>query len=157
MSPHGEIASPWGEDNIPAVVQTITAKQITEQVNASNAVETLRYLPSIEIVEKFPGDRFQDIQGRTTGPFQPAVFLVARGQTSRLGGTSIRPKPGQDDSRYVLTPFGPDRESHGYLIFNCSRKGGQEASIISDPPDPDEAIYSLVTSCFCVGYVSCDH
>lgn len=82
-------------DNIPAVVQTITAKQITEQVNASNAVETLRYLPSIEIVEKFPGDRFQDIQGRTTGPFQPMHNLVyADGilLSALLGNSSFTPR-----------------------------------------------------------------
>lgn len=82
-------------DNIPAVVQTITAKQIAEQVNASNAVETLRYLPSIEIVEKFPGDRFQDIQGRTTGPFQPMHNLVyADGilLSALLGNSSFTPR-----------------------------------------------------------------
>ncbi|KAF0208342.1 MAG: hypothetical protein FD139_3605 [Methylocystaceae bacterium] len=99
MSPHGEIASPWGEDNIPAVVQTITAKQITEQVNASNAVETLRYLPSIEIVEKFPGDRFQDIRAARPGPSSPPyswspggrpaasaarLFDQSRGKTTRV-------------------------------------------------------------------------
>jgi iron complex outermembrane receptor protein len=82
-------------DNIPAVVQTITAKQITEQVNASNAVETLRYLPSIEIVEKFPGDNFQDIQGRTTGPFQPMhnlVYVDGILLSALLGGSSFTPR-----------------------------------------------------------------
>lgn len=82
-------------NNIPAVVQTITAKQIAEQVNASNAVETLRYLPSIEIVEKFPGDRFQDIQGRTTGPFQPMhnlVYVDGILLSALLGNSSFTPR-----------------------------------------------------------------
>lgn len=82
-------------DNIPAVVHTVTAKQIQEQVNASNAVETLRYLPSIEVIEKFPGDRFQDIQGRTTGPFQPMHNLVyADGilLSALLGGSGFTPR-----------------------------------------------------------------
>jgi iron complex outermembrane receptor protein len=82
-------------DNIPSVVQTISAKQITEQVNASNAVETLRYLPSIEIVEKFPGDRFQDIQGRTIGPFQPMhnlVYVDGIPLSALLGGSSFTPR-----------------------------------------------------------------
>jgi iron complex outermembrane receptor protein len=58
-------------------------------------VETLRYLPSIEIVEKFPGDRFQDIQGRTTGPFQPMHNLVyADGilLSALLGNSSFTPR-----------------------------------------------------------------
>ncbi len=81
--------------NIPAVVHTITAKQIEEQVNASNAVETLRSFPSVEVIEKFPGDRFQDIQGRTTGPFQPMHNLVyADGilLSALLGGSSFTPR-----------------------------------------------------------------
>lgn len=77
-------------DNIPAVVQTITAKQIEEQVNATTAIETLRYLPSMDISAKFPGDRFQSMTGRAIGPFEPQRALVYKDGIllSALFGTS---------------------------------------------------------------------
>ena len=46
-----------------------TGQRLQRRGNAQN-------LPSIEVIEKFPGDRFQDIQGRTTGPFQPMHNLA---------------------------------------------------------------------------------
>jgi len=77
-------------DNIPAVVQTVTAKKIQEQVNATTAIETLRYLPSLDMSAKFPGDRFQSMTGRTIGPFEPQRQLVYKDGMliSALFGTS---------------------------------------------------------------------
>ena len=58
---------------------------------------------------------------------------------------------------YIFTPFATDRESDGYLIFDCSGCEDGSASIMSDQVDPDEAIYAIMTSCFYVGYVRRDH
>jgi hypothetical protein len=50
-----------------------------------------------------------------------------------------------------------DRDSDGYLIFDCSGCEDGSASILSDQVDTDEAIYAIMTSCFYVGYVRPGH
>jgi len=62
--------------NIPAVVQSVTAEQIKTQINAVTAAETLKYLPSIEVRERFIGDRNATISARTTGTNAGALSLV---------------------------------------------------------------------------------
>lgn len=77
-------------DHIPAVVHTLTAAKIEETVNATTAIEMLRYAPSLDMSAKFPGDRFQSMSGRTTGPFEPQRQLVYKDGMliSALFGTS---------------------------------------------------------------------
>ncbi|HEY8063768.1 MAG TPA: Plug domain-containing protein, partial [Methylosinus sp.] len=77
-------------DNIPAVVHTVTAAKIAETVNATTAIEMLRYAPSLDMSAKFPGDRYQSLTGRTIGPFEPQRQLVYKDGMliSALFGTS---------------------------------------------------------------------
>lgn len=58
---------------------------------------------------------------------------------------------------YIFTPFAADRDSDGYLIFDCSGCEDGSASIMSDQVDTDEAIYAIMTSCSYVGYVRRGH
>ena len=77
-------------DNIPAFVHTVTAQKIEETVNATTAIEMLRYAPSLDMSAKFPGDRYQSMTGRTIGPFEPQRQLVYKDGMliSALFGTS---------------------------------------------------------------------
>ncbi len=63
-------------DNIPAVVETVTQKDIREKINAVTAVETVRYAPSIDIRERFVGDRNPMIGWRTVTQDTPAQSMV---------------------------------------------------------------------------------
>ncbi|TLG79319.1 hypothetical protein [Methylocystis sp. B8] len=59
---------------------------------------------------------------------------------------------------YIFTPFASDQDSDGYLIFDCSGcKDAPAPPIASETPEPDETIYSIMTSCFYVGYIRRDH
>ena len=64
---------------------------------------------------------------------------------------------GKTAGEYIFTPFAADRDSDGYLIFDCSGCEDGSASIMSDQVDTDEAIYAIMTSCFYVGYVRRGH
>ena len=80
--------------------------------------------------------------------------------TAGLAATAARlldQSLGKTARDYIFTPFAADRESDGYLIFDCSGCEDGSASIMSDQVDPDEAIYAIMTSCFYVGYVRPDH
>ena len=63
-------------DNIPATVETVTAKQISEQINAVTAAEVVKYLPSIDIRERFYGDQNPMIGFRTVTQDTPAQSLI---------------------------------------------------------------------------------
>jgi iron complex outermembrane recepter protein len=63
-------------DNIPATVETVTAKQINEQINAITAAEVVKYLPSIDIRERFYGDQNPMIGFRTVTQDTPAQSLI---------------------------------------------------------------------------------
>ena len=60
----------------PAVVVSETAAQIDATVNAMTAGEALKYLPSIEVRERYIGDRNGIISTRTTGTVSSAESLV---------------------------------------------------------------------------------
>jgi len=63
-------------DNIPAVVVDFSDKQIEESVNAITSAETLKYLPDLEVRERYIGDRNGLIATRTTGTTSGAESLV---------------------------------------------------------------------------------
>ena len=63
-------------ENIPAVVAEFTAQQIEESVNAFTSAETLKYLPDIEVRERYIGDRNGLIATRTTGTTSGAESIV---------------------------------------------------------------------------------
>jgi len=61
---------------VPGVVESIKAGQILTSVNALTAAETLKYLPSIEVRERYIGDRNGIVATRTTGTVSSAESLV---------------------------------------------------------------------------------
>lgn len=63
-------------DNIPASVEERTARQISEQNNAVTVAEMLKYLPSVEVRERYIGDRNGIVATRTTGTVSSAEALV---------------------------------------------------------------------------------
>lgn len=61
---------------VPAVVETVTAAQIQDSVNLVTSAEALKYLPSIEVRERYIGDRNGIVSTRTTGTVSSAQSLV---------------------------------------------------------------------------------
>lgn len=62
--------------NVPATIEGVTAKQISETVNAVTSSETIKYLPSIVVRERYIGDRNGIVSTRTTGTLSSAQSLV---------------------------------------------------------------------------------
>lgn len=60
----------------PAVVESVDAKQIRDTVNLMTTAESLKYLPSIEVRERYIGDRNGIVATRTTGTVSSAESLV---------------------------------------------------------------------------------
>ena len=60
----------------PAAVETYTKKQIDESINATTAQQTLKYLPSFQVRERYIGDRNGPIATRTTGTLSSAQTLL---------------------------------------------------------------------------------
>jgi iron complex outermembrane recepter protein len=63
-------------DNIPNIVEGMSAQQIVTQVNAMTSGETIKYLPSIDVRERDIGDRNGIIATRTTGTVSGAESLL---------------------------------------------------------------------------------
>jgi iron complex outermembrane receptor protein len=61
--------------NIPAVVEGRTRQQVENSVNLVTSAQAFRYLPSVTIRERFPGDR-PILTGRTVGTTGTAQSLV---------------------------------------------------------------------------------
>lgn len=60
----------------PATVEIYDKKQIEDNVNAVTAAQTLKYLPSIQVRERFIGDRNGIIATRTIGTLSSAQSLL---------------------------------------------------------------------------------
>jgi hypothetical protein len=60
----------------PAVVESRSAEQIRESVNLMTSAQSLKYLPSIEVRERYIGDRNGIVSTRTTGTVSSAQSLV---------------------------------------------------------------------------------
>ena len=60
----------------PAAVETFDKQQIAESVNATTAQQTLKYLPSFQVRERYIGDRNGPIATRTTGTLSSAQTLL---------------------------------------------------------------------------------
>lgn len=60
----------------PATVETYDKKQIADTVNAATTAQTLKYLPSIQVRERYIGDRNGIIATRTIGTLSSAQSLV---------------------------------------------------------------------------------
>jgi len=74
-----EIRAPMIDSRIskhPATVETFDKKQIEENINAATPAQTLKYLPSIQVRERFIGDRNGIIATRTIGTLSSAQSLL---------------------------------------------------------------------------------
>lgn len=69
-------ALPMTLASAPAVVESLTASQIRETVNLMTTAQALKYLPSIEVRERYIGDRNAVVATRTTGTVSSAESLV---------------------------------------------------------------------------------
>lgn len=61
---------------VPAVIESVTAQQIAETTNAATAAETIKYLPSLQVRERYIGDRNGIIASRTAGTLSSAQTLL---------------------------------------------------------------------------------
>ena len=100
--------------NLPAVSESMTAQQIEESVNAVTAAETIKYLPSMVVRERFIGDRNAIIATRTTGTLSSAQSLLYADNLmlSNLLGNSYNFPPrwglvGPDEIARVDVIYGP--------------------------------------------------
>ncbi len=74
-----EVRAPMIDSRItkhPATVETFDKKQIEESVNAATPAQTLKYLPSIQVRERFIGDRNGIIATRTIGTLSSAQSML---------------------------------------------------------------------------------
>jgi iron complex outermembrane receptor protein len=62
--------------NHPAAVETYTKQQIQDSINATTSQQTLKYLPSFQVRERYIGDRNGPIATRTTGTLSSAQTLL---------------------------------------------------------------------------------
>ena len=62
--------------NHPAAVETYTRQQIQDTINATTSQQTLKYLPSFQVRERYIGDRNGPIATRTTGTLSSAQTLL---------------------------------------------------------------------------------
>ena len=60
----------------PAAVETFDKQKIADSVNATTAQQTLKYLPSFQVRERYIGDRNGPIATRTTGTLSSAQTLL---------------------------------------------------------------------------------
>jgi len=60
----------------PATVETFDKQQIEENINAATPAQTLKYLPSIQVRERFIGDRNGIIATRTIGTLSSAQSML---------------------------------------------------------------------------------
>ena len=60
----------------PATVETYSKQQIQETVNATTSQQTLKYLPSFQVRERYIGDRNGPIATRTTGTLSSAQTML---------------------------------------------------------------------------------
>lgn len=60
----------------PATVETFDKKQIEDSVNAATTAQTLKYLPSIQVRERYIGDRNGIIATRTIGTLSSAQSML---------------------------------------------------------------------------------
>ena len=62
--------------NLPATVESVTARQIAESVNAVTSAETIQYLPSIHVRQRYIGDRNAILVMRANSSIASAQTLV---------------------------------------------------------------------------------
>lgn len=63
-------------EETPGVVETYSAQQIRESINATSSAQAIKYLPSLQIRERYIGDRNGIIASRTAGSLSSAQTLM---------------------------------------------------------------------------------
>lgn len=69
------VTAPRGAE-APAVVESYSADQISQTINAATSAETIKYLPSLQVRERYIGDRNGIIASRTAGTLSSAQTLL---------------------------------------------------------------------------------
>ena len=116
----------------PATVETFDKKQIEENVNAATPAQTLKYLPSIQVRERFIGDRNGIIATRTIGTLSSAQsMLYADGVLlSNLLGNSFAFPPRWG----MVSPEEIESMSMMYGPFSALYAGNSFGGVISIAP-----------------------
>lgn len=98
----------------PATVESFNKKQIQDSVNATTAAQSMKFLPSLQIRERYIGDRNGIIAGRTVGTLSSAqTMLYADGVLlSNLLGNSFAFPPrwgmiSPDEIEQISMMYGP--------------------------------------------------
>lgn len=115
--------------NHPAAVETYNKQQIQDTVNATTSQQTLKYLPSFQVRERYIGDRNGPIATRTTGTLSSAqTLLYADGilLSNLLGNSfSFAPRWG------MVSPEEIDSVSILYGPFSALYAGNSLGGVIS--------------------------
>jgi iron complex outermembrane receptor protein len=116
-------------DDIPAVVESVTRKQIERSVNVLTTAETMKYLPSVLVRERFVGDRNAILQTRTNSPIAGAQNLVYADNiliSNLLGNTfSTAPRWG------MVSPAEIDRIDLIYGPFSALYSGNSMGGVMT--------------------------
>lgn len=130
----------------PATVETFDKKQIEENINAATPAQTLKYLPSIQVRERFIGDRNGIIATRTIGTLSSAQsMLYADGVLlSNLLGNSFAYPPrwgmvSPEEIESISMMYGP------FSALYAGNSFGGVMSIATRMPEKFEAHASVQT------------
>jgi len=144
-----EVRAPMIDSRIskhPATVETFDKRQIEENVNAVTPAQTLKYLPSIQVRERFIGDRNGIIATRTIGTLSSAQSLLyADGVLiSNLLGNSFAFPPrwgmvGPEEIESISMMYGP------FSALYAGNSFGGVMSIATRMPDKLESHASAQT------------
>ena len=58
---------------------------------------------------------------------------------------------------YEFSTFEANGDSEGYFVFDCDCEGHRAPPVVSDLAADLETTAAVMTGCFYVGYVRCDH
>lgn len=127
-----EVRAPLIDSRIfkhPATVETSDRQQISENINAATVAQTLKYLPSIQVRERFIGDRNGIIATRTAGTLSSAQsMLYADGVLlSNLLGNSY----GYPPRWGLITPEEVESISMMYGPFSALYAGNSFGGVMS--------------------------
>ncbi len=126
-----EVRAPLIDSRIlkhPATVETFDRKQIEENLNAATSSQTLKYMPSMQVRERFIGDRNGNIATRTVGTLASAQnMLFADGVllSNFLQGNFGSPRWG------MVTPEEIESISMMYGPFSALYAGNSFGGVIS--------------------------
>ena len=138
-----EVRAPLIDSRIlkyPATVETYDSQQIEDTINAATPAQTLKYLPSIQVRERFIGDRNGIIATRTIGTLSSAQsMLYADGVLlSNLLGNSFAFPPrwgmvSPEEIESISMMYGP------FSALYAGNSFGGVMSIATRMPDKFEA------------------